>query len=31
MDVVKAIESAPVDGETPRDRVVVTKVKVEKK
>lgn len=31
MDVVKAIEAVPVNGETPRDPVLVTKVRVEKK
>jgi len=30
MDVVQAIEAAPVDGETPRDPVVVTRVTVRK-
>lgn len=31
MDVVKAIESAPVDGETPKEMVIVTKVKIDKR
>jgi peptidyl-prolyl cis-trans isomerase B (cyclophilin B) len=31
MDVVKAIEAVPVDGETPRERIVMTRVRVEKK
>ena len=31
MDVVKAIEAVPVNGETPRDPVLVTKVRVDKK
>jgi len=31
MDVVKAIESVPVDGETPKEPVIVTKVRIEKK
>jgi peptidyl-prolyl cis-trans isomerase B (cyclophilin B) len=31
MEVVKAIEAGPVDGETPKEPVVVTTIKVEKK
>ncbi len=31
MDVVKAIEAMPADGETPREPVMVTRVRVEKK
>jgi cyclophilin family peptidyl-prolyl cis-trans isomerase len=31
MDVVKAIEAVPVDGETPREPVLVVKVRIEKK
>jgi peptidyl-prolyl cis-trans isomerase B (cyclophilin B) len=31
LDVVKAIEAVPTDGETPKDPVVVLKVQVEKK
>jgi cyclophilin family peptidyl-prolyl cis-trans isomerase len=31
MDVVKAIEMVPVDGETPKDPIMVTKVRIEKK
>jgi peptidyl-prolyl cis-trans isomerase B (cyclophilin B) len=31
MDVVKAIESLEVDGETPKEPIVVTKVRVEKR
>ena len=31
MEVVKAIEGVPVDGETPRERVLVTRILIEKK
>jgi peptidyl-prolyl cis-trans isomerase B (cyclophilin B) len=31
MDVVKTIEAVPVDGETPREPVTVTRIRVEKK
>ena len=30
MDVVDALDAAPVDGETPRERVEVVKARVEK-
>ena len=30
MDVVKAIEAVPVDGETPREKITVTNVRIEK-
>jgi hypothetical protein len=31
MDVVNAIATVPVDGETPRTPIVMTKVRIEKK